>query len=77
MWETGPRHPAPTPSQPYACLQVAHALGRKVYVGAAKRGVMARIGLSPEYAALLTHDHLESNFHVLPMCKVGGRVQAG
>ena len=45
--------------------QIAAALRRKVYVAAAKRGVLGCIGLAPEFAALLTTDHLETNLHAV------------
>jgi DNA cross-link repair 1A protein len=51
-------------------VQVARTLGRKVYVCAAKRGVMGCLGLAPPYASLLTTNHLETNIHAVPMAKV-------
>jgi len=51
-------------------LEVARALGRKVYISAAKRRILDCLGLAPEYAALLTTDHLSTNLHALPLGKV-------
>jgi DNA cross-link repair 1A protein len=46
-------------------LHVAQALRSKVYVAAAKRGIMACLDLPPEQAQLLTTNHLEANIHVV------------
>jgi hypothetical protein len=46
-------------------LHVAQALRSKVYVAAAKRGIMACLDLPPEQAQLLTTNHLDANIHVV------------
>lgn len=46
-------------------MYVAAAMGRKVYVCAAKRSVMSCLDLPPEQQALLTTNHLEANIHVV------------
>lgn len=53
----------PHPGKERLFLEVARRLGKKVYIGAAKRGVLSCLGLAPEYAALLTTNHLETNLH--------------
>jgi hypothetical protein len=49
---------------------VAQALRSKVYVAAAKRGIMACLDMPPEQAALLTTNHLEANIHVVSNLKL-------
>jgi hypothetical protein len=49
-------------------LEVARKLGKKVYVGAAKRSIMGCLDLEPELAALLTTNHLEANIHTVSHC---------
>eukprot|EP00775_Hariotina_reticulata_P012752 gene12752-12881_t len=51
-------------------MHVAVALGRKVYVCAAKRSVMSCLDLPPEQQALFTTNHLEASIHVVPMRQV-------
>jgi hypothetical protein len=46
-------------------LEVARKLGKKVYVGAAKRSIMECLDLEPALAALLTANHLEANIHTV------------
>jgi hypothetical protein len=47
------------------CRQVAHSLGRKVYVSKDKLAVLDCINLAPSYRALLTTNHLETNLHAV------------
>lgn len=46
-------------------LEIAHRLGRKVYVSKDKLSVLECVNLSPSYRALLTNDHLETNLHAV------------
>ncbi|KAI8467405.1 MAG: beta-lactamase-like protein [Monoraphidium minutum] len=51
-------------------LSAAAALGKKLYVAAAKRAVLGCVDLAPDFRALLTTDHLETNVHAVPMRQV-------
>jgi hypothetical protein len=44
---------------------VADALDVRLYVAAAKRGVLGCIGLSAAHASRLTTNHLDTNYHVV------------
>jgi hypothetical protein len=46
-------------------LEVAKRLGRKVWMSTAKKAVMDCLDLPPEYAALPTSNHLETNIHAV------------
>jgi len=50
-------------------FEAARALGRKVYVGKAKRAVLDALGdaLSSEERAMVTTDDTGTNLHVVPM----------
>lgn len=69
-------HDASYPSRSYTIgkerlfLEVARHLNKKVYVAAAKRRVLGCLDLAPEYAQLLTTDHLATNLHAVPLGKV-------
>ncbi|KAF8069613.1 Dclre1a [Scenedesmus sp. PABB004] len=54
-------------------MHVAAALRERVYVSAAKRGVLACLGLPPEQAALLTANHLDARIHVVRPARPRGR----
>lgn len=43
----------------------------QVYVSAAKRAVMDCLELAPEYRALITSDHLETNIHAVSCARDG------
>ncbi|KAG1679991.1 hypothetical protein FOA52_007055 [Chlamydomonas sp. UWO 241] len=51
-------------------LEVARAQGKKVYVCKDKAAVLACCNLAPEYARLLTTNHLAAQIHAVPLFKV-------
>lgn len=51
-------------------LEVARRLEKKVYVSKDKMSILDCCGLTPEYRALLTTDHLAAQIHLVPMFKV-------
>ncbi|GLI65272.1 hypothetical protein VaNZ11_008764 [Volvox africanus] len=51
-------------------LEVAAAMGQKVYCSKEKAATLAACGLAPQYASLITTNHLEANIHAVPLFKV-------
>ncbi|GLC58519.1 hypothetical protein PLESTB_001369900 [Pleodorina starrii] len=51
-------------------LEVAAALGQKVYCSKEKAATLAACGLAPRYASLITTNHLEASIHAVPLFKV-------
>lgn len=54
-------------------LEAARALGERVYMAKAKAALLAECGLSSEYRALITTDHLDTCVHAVR----GGRREMG
>lgn len=46
-------------------LNARPQVGSKVYCSREKAATLAACGLAPDYAALLTTNHLETNFHAV------------
>ncbi|PNW78374.1 hypothetical protein CHLRE_09g399907v5 [Chlamydomonas reinhardtii] len=52
-------------------LEVAAALGQKVYCSKEKAATLSACGLAPRYSSLITTNHLEANIHAVSV-RVGG-----
>ncbi|GAX80857.1 hypothetical protein CEUSTIGMA_g8292.t1 [Chlamydomonas eustigma] len=51
-------------------MEVARTLGKQVYVSKEKLQILKCCNLTPEYANMLTTNHLDTNIHAVPLFKI-------